>query len=443
VNEAELLERLDAALRAAGGEVELSAQAMRIGATRFANSRVTQSSDVDDVVVQARVREGGLGAARTNALDGDSLAQAIARAREIAHVAPSDAPGFADGSAPLPPVPPFDDETARAGAERRADLVAPAFAVARGGAAGLAATSDVRVAVATSAGARRAHRATTARLEVIVADGAASGRAARIQRAIGSIDARAIADDARRRADRARDPIELPPGAYDAILEPPAVAELLEWLALTSFGARQVDDGSSCLAGRAGQRITGDVTFVDDAAAGEEGAPERPFDAEGSPSARLSPIAGGVAGSPAHDRASGARAGAASTGHAIPVADELFDSGPVPQHLQMLGGADDEPALLARVERGLWVSRFHYVNGLLDTRRALMTGMTRDGLFLVENGRISRPVRNLRWTESVLEAFGRIGGIGRARSAVAASLGDSVFVCPTVLVRGWRFTDGA
>jgi predicted Zn-dependent protease len=220
------------------------------------------------------------------------------------------------------------------------------------------------------------------------------------------------------------------------------VAELLEWLAMTSFGARNVDDGSSCLAGRAGERITGAVSFVDDAAAGEEGAPARPFDSEGTPVQRLVLIEGGVARTPAYDRASAARAGTSSTGHAIPIADELYDSGPVPQHLQMAAGTDDEAGLLSRVERGLWVSRFHYVNGLLDTRRALMTGMTRDGLFLIENGRVGRAVRNLRWTESVLEAFARLGGITRARVAVAASLGDSVFVCPTVLARGWRFTNG-
>ena len=104
------------------------------------------------------------------------------------------------------------------------------------------------------------------------------------------------------------------------------------------------------------------------------------------------------------------------------------------------GGEATAEELLERVERGLWVSRFHYVNGLLDTRRALMTGMTRHGLYQIEKGRLGHGVANLRWTESLLEAFSRIDGITRAREAVAAGLSDSTFVCPTVLVRGWRFT---
>jgi predicted Zn-dependent protease len=265
-----------------------------------------------------------------------------------------------------------------------------------------------------------------------------------VHRAIGALDPRAIAEEACDRAARARDPVALAPGVYDAILEPAAVAELLEWMAFTSFGARALEDGSSCLAGRAGERLTGPITVVDDAAAGVEGAPARPFDAEGTPCRPLVLLDAGQAGAVAHDRGSAARAGTASTGHALPIADELAsDTGPVPQHLQLSPGQEEVATLLSRVERGLWVSRFHYVNGLLDTRRALMTGMTRDGLFLVEHGRIGRPVANLRWTESLLSAFARLDGLTRARLAVAATLGDAVFVCPTVLVRGWRFLDGS
>jgi predicted Zn-dependent protease len=355
-------------------------------------------------------------------------------------------PPFSDGKSAIATVAGCDEETARADAGRRAALVEPAFreaARARVSAAGLAAVSEAALAVATSAGARRAFRSTAAKLDVIGADGRAQGRCGRVHRAIAALDAQAIAEDACARAMNARDPIELAPGSYDAILEPACVAELLEWLAFTAFGARSLEDGSSLLAGRAGQSVTGEVTILDDALAGEEGAPVRPFDAEGTPAARIVFLDHGIAGTPAHDRASAARAGVAPTGHANPVGDELATGdggGPVPQHLHMLGGADDDAALLARVERGVWVSRFHYVNGLIDTRRALMTGMTRDGLFLVENGKRGRALANLRWSQSLLEAFQRIAGLTRARLAVAASLGDSVLVCPTVLVRGWRFT---
>ncbi len=151
-------------------------------------------------------------------------------------------------------------------------------------------------------------------------------------------------------------------------------------------------------------------------------------------------VDGGVARAPVHDRGSAARAGVAPSGHATPIVDDAFDAGAVPRHLHLAPGEDDVAALLARVERGLWVSRFHYVNGLLDTRRALMTGMTRDGLFVIEHGRVGRPVRNLRWTESILDAFARVAGITRARQVVSSGLTDSHFVAPTMLLRAWRFT---
>ncbi len=453
MTEAELLEALEAALRVSDGEVELSAQAGRQGTTRFAGSRVTQTGDVEDVTVQARVRQGAsVGAARTNALDADSIARTIAQARAQAQAQASVAgaqsgtgfPGFADGGAAATAVPSsFDEATAVADASARAALVEPAFrAATRAGlsAAGLAVLTDSTLAVATRAGCRRSFRSTAARLDVIAADGNASARASRCATAIANLPAAEVAAEACEGALRGRDPIELPPGAYDVILEPAAVAEVLEWLALTSFGARAIEEGSSCLAGRLGQRITGPITIYDDALSGDGGCPTLPFDAEGTPTRKVSFLSGGVAGGPVYDRASAARAGVEPTGHSPPLADDLFDGGAVPTHLHIAPGPDDTDALLARVERGLWVTRFHYVNGLLDTRRALMTGMTRDGLHLIENGKRTRPVRNLRWTESVLDAFTRLAGTTRTRQLIAAGLSDSVFVCPTLLLRAWTFT---
>jgi predicted Zn-dependent protease len=443
-----VLQILDDALRADGGEVELSYLGTRQGATRFAGSRVTQSGEVEDHEVQARAAVGRrVGAARTNRLDRDSLQRTINQARALAAAQPESAfDGFDDGRSETPSVAPsFDAATAAAGAEARAALVAPAFAAtAPAGltAAGLAATSETELAVATHAGCRRVFGTTSARLDVIATDGTAAARTSRYAVGLGTVaaEAAALAETACERALGQRAPVELAPGAYDVVLEPAAVAELLEWLALTGLSARTVEDGSSCLAGRAGQRITGPVTIYDDALAGEDGCPTLPFDAEGTPKQRLVFVDGGVADGPAHDRATAARAHTRSTGHAPPLGDDLFEGGPVPQHLHLAAGPDSVEALLGRIERGLYVARFHYVNGLVDTRRALMTGMTRDGLFLVEKGRIGHGVANLRWTESLLEAFARIDGVGKVRQIVAASLSGAVCVCPAVLVRGWRFT---
>ena len=448
MSEEELLDRLARALARAGGEAELSFHGTTSGTTRFAGSRVTQTGDVVDQVVQARVAVGmRIGAARVNAVDDATLDQALAHARALAAEMPeAELGGFDDGTTPLAAhAPGCDEATLAVDAAARAALLAPAFAAcARAGmtAAGLCAAGVSTVAVATSAGARRLHRATRARFDLIAGDGKASGRRSRDARAWAEVAAEhaALVDDAVARAARSRDPAPLAPGDYDVVLEPHAVAELLEWLALTSFGARAVEDGSSALAGRGGEPITGALTLYDDALLGEDGCPTAPFDAEGTPRRRVTFLDAGVAGEVVHDRASAALAGARSTGHAPPIGDELFDGGPVPQHLMVAAGDATVEELIGRVERGLLVSRFHYVNGLLDTRRALMTGMTRDGLWRIEDGRVAGPAANQRWTESFLDAGRRVGGISQARQLVAGGLSECWFVCPTILFRGWKFS---
>jgi predicted Zn-dependent protease len=447
----ELIDRLDRAVRRAGGDVELSVHASRNGTTRFAGSRVTQTGDVVDQVVQARVAVGRrVGAARVNAVDDAALDRVIAEARTLAAAMPeSDFGGFDDGATPLAAhAPSWDADTAAVDAAARAALIAPGFAAcARAGltAAGLCAAGETTLAVATRAGARRWHRYTRARFDLIAADGRASGRRSRDGRAwsLVATDHDSLVDDAVARAARSKEPHPLLPGEYDVVLEPHAVAELCEWMALTSFGARAIEDGSSALAGRIGEPLTGPaLTLYDDALGGEDGAPTAPFDAEGTPRRRVTFVDGGVAREVVHDRGSAALAGggARSTGHAPPIGDDLFDGGPVPQHLMLAAGDATVDELVARVERGLYVSRFHYVNGLLDTRRALMTGMTRDGLWRIENGRIAGPVANQRWTESFLDAGRRVAGISRTRALIAGGLSECWFVCPTILVRGWKFT---
>jgi PmbA protein len=139
-------------------------------------------------------------------------------------------------------------------------------------------------------------------------------------------------------------------------------------------------------------------------------------------------------------RSTAAKLGAVSTGHAAPFGIEMGDE-PVPANLVFLPGKDSVEDLIGRVERGLFVTRFHYVNGLLDTRRATMTGMTRDGTYLIEDGKLGRAVGNLRFTQSVLEALGRVGGIGRELQAIPTHwLMVGNYLCPALLLRGFTFT---
>jgi PmbA protein len=312
-------------------------------------------------------------------------------------------------------------------------------------AAGLVSTRVDRAAVLSSGGVSDAYRATTAAIRVLaIEDSGASGYAGGVHRDLDRLDPASVASTAARKSVRGRDAIALQPGPYDVILEPSAVSEVLEWMAMGSFGARSLEDHSSFLAGRIGDSVTGDgVTIRSLGADAPEGAPSEAFDVEGTPREVVTLVDGGKAAGVVHDhrtarRASTGEAPVRSTGHATFGA---WGSGPAVKHLEMEAGTDTFGGLVSKVERGLWVTRFHYVNGLLEPRVARMTGMTRDGTFLIENGRVTRGVANLRFSDSFLEAFGRIEGITADRRAVPTWWADGgAHVVPGVLIRQLHFS---
>src|SRR5262249_11643551 len=185
-------------------------------------------------------------------------------------------------------------------------------------------------------------------------------------------------------------------------MEPEAVTELREWLANIAFGAPEVEQGTSPFAGRLGERITGErIDVTEDPLDSSELGFGAPFDREGTWRRRVPLIERGVARSVLYDRTYAARTpGAAPTGSPLPPA-RGSPGGIGPVALSMAGGdAADVDELVAGVTRGLYVCRLHYVNGLLEPRRAVMTGLTRDGCFLVENGKVTRAVGNMRFTDS-------------------------------------------
>ena len=251
------------------------------------------------------------------------------------------------------------------------------------------------LAVRTSGGLVCQFQHTFADAQLIGLIGRASGFAGWCGVPDNALDLDRLAKIAADKARASRDPVELEPGAYDVVLAPEAVAELLEWMAAASFSANTVLDGTSLLAGREGETLCdARITLTD-----EPSEAELHFDAEGTLRRRVAFIDAGLAGKPVSDRTTAARLGDGntSTGHAPNVSDsDAIDPGII--HLHLAPGDKTEQELIAAVDSGLYITRFHYVNGLLDTRRATMTGMTRDGTFLIENGKLGRGVRNMRFT---------------------------------------------
>jgi predicted Zn-dependent protease len=304
----------------------------------------------------------------------------------------------------------------------------------------------VSQAVATTGGCARAHDGTVASFRVWAlatpGAGGAAGYGGQVHGDLGALRLAEETERAIRVCRQSREPASLDAGSYDVVMEPEAVTELLEWLAAIAFAAPEVEQGTSPMAGRLGERITGNgVTLVEDPLLDDPalgfGAP---FDREGTWKRRVPLVENGIARAILYDRTCAARMGAVSTGSAqLP---SLGSAGGVGPTSLMLGGgtATGVDDLVAGVQRGLYVCRLHYVNGLLDPRRAVMTGLTRDGCFLIENGKIGRAVGNLRFTDSLLEGLARCDGMTRERKAIPTWWSDSgAFVSPAVRIRGWRF----
>jgi PmbA protein len=449
---AELLDRAKEALVSAGlEEAELHIHATRRGCARFSISELSQHMALDNVEARVRVAHGRR-VAEVATTDLDALAEALAKASDLARRSPEVVgfAGFAPEGEPTPAVSRFDQETAGASDEARTAMVEGVLTrITREGlvAAGMLETSTRSVAVATTRGCARAHDGTRAELRVwALTDAAgkgASGHGSHLVRALGALAVERATEDAIRAAKDGRDPGRVDAGTWDVVMEPVAVAELLEWLGTIAFGAPELEQGTSALAGRLGARVTGEGVSITEAPLAPDGLAE-PFDREGTPRRDVSLIEHGIARGVLYDRVHAARAKADTTGSALaPSFGAPGGVGAVAMSVEG-GSAESVADLVSGVQRGLYIRRLHYVNGLLDTRRAVMTGLSRDGCFLVEHGKVSRAVGNVRLTDSFLEMLGRADGMTRARETIGASWTEGgAMLVPAIRFRSVRLTSGS
>jgi PmbA protein len=389
--------------------------------TRFANSRIHQNVAERDATLRIRlVRDARTGVASTNRLDDEGLREAVGRASATLALAtpnPDGAPLAEPRASTADAGLGFVTATARADAELRA--VGARAVIAAGDAAHLEAsgafsTETATLAVANSRGMRNTHSVTQAKLLTVMMDGnGASGYAQATGSDIRTIDPAAVGEEAAGKASRSHDAVDLEPGEYPVILEEYAVANILEYLSWMGFSALAVEEGRSFM--DLGQQIMGPNVSIWDDGLDPLGLPTA-IDYEGVPKQRVDLITNGVARAVVHDTATAARAGVESTGHGLPAPNAF---GPMAWNLFMSPGSSAKEVMLSGIERGVWVTRFHYVN-IVHPRRGILTGMTKDGTFLIEDGRITRPVRNLRFSQSIPEAFSTIEAIGSETQLVAA-----------------------
>jgi predicted Zn-dependent protease len=446
----EPLELAERALSYTDGDAQVTVTHERSLSSRFARSSPTQATAVDDTTVEfVSLRDGHAAAATTNRLDETSLRTAARRAETVARVAgqggPGDHPGL-PSPATATPAEGWDAETAELDPGHAAAALRVAFAGAAAAgleAFGLWTTGAVRTAIATSSGVRATDDLTDAFMKVVCRDAdGRSGYAAQTARAVGELDADALTHRAVLRAPR-EDGIALGPGEYPVVLSADAVGVLLEFAAYLAFNGRAHVEGRGALTGRLGERVAAPSIDLSDTPASRSGLP-RAYDAEGVPKRAVPLIEDGVARAVVHDLRSAALAGdgARSTGHAIEPGSSF---GPVPTNLVLAGGdAADEDALAAPVERGIYVTRLWYVN-VVHERQTLLTGMTRDGTFLIEDGKIGPPVRDVRFTDSVLRILEATEELTAAQRLVSEGefygrRAANGVVCPALRAQGFRVT---
>ena len=432
----------EAVLRLAEAEGATEAEVLVAGGdealTRFANSEIHQNVAESGVRVNLRFARGTrIGVASSGRTDAEARRRLAETAGRIASIA-EESPDWAGLPAARPAEPvegAFAADTADASPEQRATGVRAVIAAADAagvGAFGSFSTGVETVAVATTTGIRVAESRTTARLLAVTMspeDGTGYAEAAAVDATV--IDAAAVGQEAAEKARRSARPVDLPPGDYAVVLEAYAVADLLENLGLVGFSGLAVQEERSFF--EPGKRVgTELVTIVDDAR-DPAGMPAG-FDYEGVPTRRVVMVERGVCREMVHDAATAARAGVPSTGHGLPAPNPF---GPFPLHAAMAAGTTPREELIRGLRRGLLVTRFHYTN-VVHGKLAVITGMTRDGTFLVEDGEIVGPVRNLRFTQSYLDALAGVEAVSAERRLLHGELG--AVLVPAVRIGSWRFT---
>ncbi len=438
LGEERLLEFLEGAVQAARhyGPAEVLLLRAAGGLTRFSRGHVHQNTAKEEVEVRVAVeREGRVGVATTSSLDLGAVREAAARAAEAARVLPPDPDraGFAPPR-PFPEVKGFDAATAASGPGERAAVVAEVLSLCRPlPASGYLETGLEEVGIANSLGLMAHHAMSRAGLEILVEAEDSTGYAESVSSSLSGLDPGAMSLKALAKAEKGRNPREVPPGAYDVLLEPAAVGTLVQFFGYLAFDGKAYLEGRSPISGRLGEKVASElVTLVDDAL-DPRGLPS-PFDFEGVPKRKLVLIEKGIAKAVCHDLSSARRAGTESTGHGLPRPNS---EGPVPLHLRLEPGTEPEQALLSRMERGILVTRFHYSN-VLHPKRAVITGMTRDGTFWVEEGEIKYGLKNLRFAQGILDALAATEGVGSELELVKEFF-FGITQAPALLVRGFRF----
>jgi predicted Zn-dependent protease len=418
-------------------EARVNIQSGSDGNTRFAVNQISTAGDVANVTVVITSAFGRrVASATTNRLDDESLRRAVETSEQLARLVPEDPEYLGElGPQQYPQSDSLFETTANLDPETRAravravtepaaqqNLVSTGFLVHRSGSS----------AVATSKGlfAYDQNSLVNFTTTVRTPDGTGSGWAGTSVHDWADLDTASLGEIAIEKALSSRSPRAVEPGRWTVVMEPTAVGNMVG-LMMNQLGARAADEGRSFFARPGGGTRIGE-RFIDERVTiySDPGDPRlftSPFNNEGVPNQRMTWVENGVLRNLVYDRFWAAQHNRQPSG---------FVSG-----YHMTGGNDTLDDMIRSTERGLLLTRFWYIRGV-DPRTILFTGLTRDGTFLIENGRVVHPVQNLRWNESPIFMLNNIEMMGapvRISSGESAGLTPAVIV-PPLKVRDFSFT---
>ena len=386
--------------------------------TRYSNNAIENSTDSVEPQLYIRVSTGNkMAEASCSRLDDEActwLAEMCVSNALASHPAKR-VPLLSRPPCVVREIKSYDEATAGMSAEERAHLIIRA--VKRVGQ-----RSDVRLygnavtgfeerAIANSNGVSLYFIGSTARLQVTaLADTRGAGLARHLGRSMQAAAPELLADDALFKAAHFGEFKDVDPGEYEVVLLPDAGAELLHHLGYLGFSGSGHLNGSSCFASQIGEMVLSpEVSICDDPLRPEHMC--EPFDYEGTPKSTLKLVEKGVVRGAVYDLETAQKAGTASTGHALPPEGYWFSEGPYASHLVLEPGNSTREELVSGVERGLLITAFHYTRPL-DQKRAILTGMTRNGTFLIEKGKIAAMLPNLRFTVSAVTLLKNVISVG-------------------------------
>ncbi len=419
-------------------QLEVLASGRSMALTRFSNNSIHQNVAETNVSISIRaVIDKRQGYASTNRLDERSIKEMVDKAIEIAKHRPPDS-GFVSLPEPRPVIMRdlVSELTVDYSPDERASDIGKLVGVVEPSnltAAGAYSTGYSTIGVANTLGVNAVETISEAELRAVVMSGTGSGYTSATATSVNNIDIEALAEAAKSKALAGQNPIDLEPGTYTVILEPDAVADMVSFMAFAGFGALSVQEGRSFMKDKLGEKIMSpNVSIWDDAL--DPNTIGLTFDFEGVPKQKVVFIDNGVANAICYDSYTANKEGKQSTGHALPAPNTY---GPLPLNLIMAPGANTVDDMVKSCERAILVSRFHYTN-LEDPIKTTLTGMTRDGTFLIENGEIVKPIKNLRFTQSIVNALAGVEMVSEARLLKNAILGAAYV--PWLKIGAFTFT---